>query len=71
MDCRVRTLRRRLRKIRFSCRKGRPAPHKSASRKGREAFKKRAGERAGEPGGEGHAVFVEDEALSRQVFIYT
>ena len=62
IDCKIRTLRRRLRKIRFSYRKDRPVPHKSASRKGREAFKKKARERAGEPGGEGHAVFVEDEA---------
>ena len=32
MDCKIRTLRRRLRKIRFSYRKNRPVPHKSASR---------------------------------------
>ena len=62
IDCKIRTLRRKLRKIRFSYRKDRPVPHKSASRKGREAFKKRAGERARELGREGYAVFVEDEA---------
>ena len=53
MDCKIRTLRRRLRKIRFFYRKNRPAPHKSAPRKERETFKKRAGERAKELGREG------------------
>ena len=62
IDCKMRTLRRKLHKIKFSYRKGRPVPHKTASRKEQEAFKMKAGERARELGGEGYAVFVEDEA---------
>ena len=62
IDCKMRTLRRKLHKIKFSYRKGRPVLHKTASRKEQEAFKMKAGERAREMGGEGYAVFVEDEA---------
>ena len=64
IDCRMRTLRRKLRRIKFSYRKDRPVPHKTASRKEQEAFKMKAGERARELGREGYAVFVEDEAAA-------
>ena len=62
IDCRIRTLRRKLRKIGFSYRKDRPVPRKSASKKVQEEFKKKAGEMAKELGRGGYAVFVEDEA---------
>ena len=65
IDCKMRTLRRKLRRIRYSWRKFRNVPHKSASKREREEFKRRAGEKAKERRAEGYAVFVEDEAAAQ------
>ena len=48
IDCKIRTLRRKLRRIRFSWRKCRYVPYKSASKKVQEEFKQVAGEKAAE-----------------------
>ena len=62
IDCKIRTLWRKLRKIRFSYRRDRPIPRKSASKKVQEEFKMKAEERAKELDRSGYAVFVEDGA---------
>ena len=62
IDCKIRTLRRKLRRIRFSWRKCRYVPYKSASKKVQEEFKQVAGKKAAEYRKEGRPAFVEDEA---------
>ena len=58
----TRTLRRWLRRIRFSWRKGRYVPYRSASKKEQEEFKEVVGERAALSRSDDRAVFAEDEA---------
>ena len=58
----ARTLRRWLRRIRFSWRKDRHVPRRSASRKRQGEFKSEVGERAGQRRAAGRTVFAEDEA---------
>ena len=58
IDCKIRTLRRKLRRIRFSWRKCRYVPYKSASKKVQEEFKQVAGEKAAEYRKEGRPAFV-------------
>ena len=61
-DVKARTLRRWLRRIRFSWRKDRHVPRRSASRKRQGEFKSEVGERAGQRRAAGRTVFAEDEA---------
>ena len=62
IGCKIRTLRRKLRRIRFSWRKYRYVPYKSASKEVQEEFKQVAGGKATEYRKEGRPAFVEDEA---------
>ncbi len=62
IGCKIRTLRRKLRRIRFSWRKCRYVPYKSASKEVQEEFKQVAGGKAAEYRKEGRPAFVEDEA---------
>ena len=61
-DVKTRMLRRWLRRIRFSWRKDRHIPRRSASRKRQEEFKSEVGERAAQRRADGRTVFAEDEA---------
>ena len=58
----ARTLRRWLRRIRFSWRKDRYVPYRSASKREQEEFREEVGKRAAQRRAEGRTVFVEDEA---------
>ena len=62
IGCKIRTLRRKLRRIRFSWRKCRYVPYKLASKEMQEEFKQVAGGKAAEYRKEGRPAFVEDEA---------
>ena len=62
IGCKIRTLRRKLRRIRFSWRKCRYIPYKSASKEVQEEFKQVAGGKAAEYRKDGRPTFVEDEA---------
>ncbi len=62
IGCKIRTLRRKLRRVRFSWRKCRYVPYKSASKEVQEEFKQVAGGKAAEYRKEGRPAFVEDEA---------
>ena len=59
---RARTLRRWLRRIGFSWRKGRYVPYRPVSKERQEEFKREVGERAAQRRADGMAVFAEDEA---------
>ena len=61
MACRQRTVERALRKIRFSYRKRRPAPHNSASEGEQERFKAETNARLEGLRKDSYAVFAEDE----------
>ena len=62
IGCKIRTLRRKLRRIRFSWRKCRYVPYKSAPEEVQEELKQVVGGKAAEYRKEGHPAFVEDEA---------
>ena len=61
MACRQRTVERALRKMHFSYRKRRPAPHNSASEEEQERFKAETNARLEGLRKDGYAVFAEDE----------
>ena len=58
IDCKIRTLRRKLRRIRFSWRKCRYIPYKSASKKVQEEFKQETAGPLEEMSKQGHVVRV-------------
>ena len=62
ISCRVRTLKRVLRRLGFSYSKPRPIPDRSASEAEQEEFKQETAELLEEMGKQGHAVMVCDEA---------